>query len=256
MSHRRANERQLVSALREAGCGYSADRVVADPDLNAGFLDACRQHGLALSPMELNRWLLNLRKRARLPRSTRRTFFPDQEEYAFAAEMAVRCMERRHRTTLDCILCDPDQAKEFDAVAQRIAPGFSPLQYRWAALRLRKVSKLKPELLGRVVPTEVVGPVAVSALDLSSIPDGQGLYIFAAHDKVLYIGEAQSLRSRLRKHLEHSDNKYLARHIWECGTADLLLECHVLPRDTRTDIRKAMEMELIRSRRAELNVRR
>jgi len=170
--------------------------------------------------------------------------------------MAVRCLERKHRTTLDRILCDPDSAAKFDEVAGRIAPGFTPLQYRWAALRLRKVNKLKPELVGRVVPTQVVGPMAASSLDISEVPNEQGLYILTSHDSVLYIGEAQNLRSRLRKHLDHSDNKFLARYLWESGIAELMVEYHVLPNNTRSDVRKAMEMELIRSRRAQLNVRR
>ena len=115
--------------------------------------------------------------------------------------MAVRSLERRCQTTLDRILCDPTLATEFDQVAARIAPGFAPLQYRWAALRLRKVSQLKPEILGRVVPTRVIGPMSASTVDLSAIPDEQGLYIITTREQVLYIGEAQSLRKRLRKAL-------------------------------------------------------
>lgn len=246
----------LIEAFRESSCGYSADRIIADPKLNSRFIEACRRGGLTEPAVELNLRLLNLRKRAGLPRSTRRTMISDQDKFTFAAEMAVRSLERKDRTTLDRILCDPDRAAEFDAIAQRIAPGFIPLQYRWAALHLRKVNKLKPELLGRVVPTKVVGPMAITSLAIADVPNEQGLYIFAARDRILYIGEAQNLRSRLRKHLEHSDNKFLARHIWECGIADLMVEYHVLPPDTRSDVRKAMELELIRSRRAELNVRR
>lgn len=246
----------LDAAFHESNDGYSVDRVIADPELNSAFVAACRRHGLTDAPVDLNLRLLNLRKRGGFARCIRRTLVASQEEFAFAAEMAVRCLERRHRTTLDRILCDPVLAAEFDEVAQRIAPGFTPLQYRWAALRLRKKSRLKPELLARVVPAQVVGPVPAAEVDISHVPNEQGLYIFTTRERVLYVGEAQNLRARLRKHLEHSDNKFLARHIWECGMADLLLEYHVLPRDTRTDVRKAMELELIRSRRADFNVQR
>ena len=75
-----------------------------------------------------------------------------------------------------------------------------------------------------------------------------------SHDRVLYVSEAKNLRTRLSKHLDHSDNKYLARYIWEMGKRDLFIEYHILSENTRTDVRKAMELELIRSRRAEFNV--
>jgi excinuclease UvrABC nuclease subunit len=45
---------------------------------------------------------------------------------------------------------------------------------------------------------------------------------------VLYVGEAINLRKRLRKHLDHSDNKGLARWLWENGATDLHLKIHVL----------------------------
>ncbi len=247
----------VVAAFLEVRENASADRVVADPDLDAQFLKECRKRGVTESDAAINQTLLNLRKRGALAAyKSRRTVLRDQDEYQFAAEIAVRSLERKHQTTLDTIICSPELAKEFDSIAQEISPGFSPFQYRWAALRLRKTSKLHPEILGRAIRTQVFGPLSLSALRLDEIPLEQGLYVFTNREKVLYIGEAQNLRFRLKKHIEHSDNKFLARYLWEFGMADLLLEYHVLPRNTRTDVRKAMELELIRSRRAEFNVRR
>jgi len=147
-------------------------------------------------------------------------------------------------------------AREFDSVAEAIAPGYSPLEYRWAALKLRKSKRLRPELLGRVVTSRVVGPIEVAGLNPLELPSEQGLYFLTARDKVLYVGEAQNLRLRLKKHLDHSDNKRLAQYIWEFGKDDLFLEYHVLPASTSTRVRKAMELELIRSRKADFNVQR
>ncbi len=246
----------VLDAFEEVRQGFSVDRVIADPNLNSHFLDSCQRRGLTDTPVDLNLQLINARKRGGLPRSRRRTVFQNQDGYAFAAEIAIRSLERKHHTTLDRVLCDPGLAAEFDSVATVIAPGFSPLEYRCAALRLRKNNRLKPEIVGRAVPTTTLGPIAASTIDISKIPTQQGVYILNTREKVLYIGEALSLRARLRKHLEHSDNKLLARHIWECGKADLLVEYHVLPPDTRTDVRRAMEQELIRSRRPVFNIRR
>jgi site-specific DNA-methyltransferase (adenine-specific) len=204
----------------------------------------------------LNWGLLNVRKRALLPRGSRRTVIRNQDAFRFAAEIAIRSLERKHRTTLDRVLCDPELAREFDAVAFAMAPGFTALEYRWTALRLRKTKKLSPEILGRAVPSQVYGPIAVAGLDVPSIPSGQGLYVLTTRAKVLYVGEAQNLRNRITKHLDHSDNKLLARYIWEFGSDELFVEYHVLPQDSRTDVRKSMELELIRSRRPEFNVQR
>jgi len=246
----------LIDAFREIRDGFSVDRVIADPELNLRFISACRHRQLSDAAVDLNMKLQNTRKGAGLAGTIRRTVVRNQDAFAFAAEMAIRSLERKHRTTLDRVLCDPELAGEFDTVASAIAPGFTPLEYRWAALGLRKKSHLRPELLGRVVPTKVVGPILIRNLTLSDLPAEQGLYLLLDPERVLYIGEAQNLRARFKKHLDHSDNKFLARYIWELGQDDLLIEYHVLPQDTRTDVRKAMELELIRSRRAEFNVRR
>jgi len=247
----------VTKAYIEVCEGFSPERVIADPQLNARFIDACRRTGLNHAPVELNRRLDNTRKRGgRLRKTARRTEIRNQDEYAFAAEMAIRSLERKHQTTLDRVLCDPELAGEFDSVASAIAPGFTPLEYRWAALGLRKKRRLKPELLGRVVPTQVFGPIPFDSFELSKMPVQQGLYLVLSRDKVLYIGEAQNLRSRFKKHLDHSDNKHLARYLWGFGTGNVIIEYHVLPADTRTAVRKAMELELIRSRRPEFNVQR
>lgn len=246
----------IIEASDEARDQFSVDRVIADPDLNARFVAVARRYGLKEAPVELNLTLLNSRKRGGLKRTTRRTVIRNQDAYAFASEIAIRTLERKHQTTLDRVLCDPGIAREFDSVAAAIAPGFSSLEYRWAALRLRKSNRLKPEILGRVVQAKVLGPMAATDIDLTEVPDQQGIYLLSSRENVLYIGEAKNLRMRLKKHLDHSDNKFLARYMWEFGTADLLIEYHILPPTTRTDVRKAMELELIRSRRAEFNVQR
>jgi len=246
----------LVAAFEEIRDGFSVDRVIADPILNAQFIDACRLYELAETPAALNWKLYNLRKRGGLSKTARPTVFREQDGYAFASEIAIRSLERKHHTTLDRVLCDPQLAREFDEVAMTIAPGFESLHYRWAALSLRKRNRLKPEILGRAVHTQMSDLIPLANVALSSVPDEQGLYILTNRDRALYIGEARSLRARLKKHLDHSDNKLLAHYLWEFGAADVFLQYHVLPCGTRTDIRKAMELELIRSRRSEFNVRR
>src|SRR5439155_19412900 len=64
------------------------------------------------------------------------------DPFAFASEMALRRMLDLSNPSLDHVLCDPLAATRFDDFARSLAPGFSSLQYRWAALRLRKDARL------------------------------------------------------------------------------------------------------------------
>jgi site-specific DNA-methyltransferase (adenine-specific) len=241
-------------------CHYPPDRVVADPELNRAFVEECRRCGLTEPEKRLNQLLLNLRKGGDLkglPRSFR-TSFPNEEDYRFASEIAARYLERAKGVTVDEIICDPDTAREFDAMAQALAPGYAPLQYRWAALNLRKARHLKPEMLSRIAPAEMVSLGPVSSLDLLRISRKQGLYILydPKSRHTLYVGEASNLRKRLDKHFDHSDNKGLARWLWENGFKELYLEVHLLPERTAKRVRRALEAELIESRRPLFNVQR
>jgi len=245
----------IKRAFITACAGYSSDRVVADPELNKAFLAECRRLGLELPPSELNKSLLNLRKSGRLHATrARRTSFRDQSDYVFASEIAMRYLERRDNVTLDDVLCDPKLAEEFDELAARIAPGYSPLRYRWAAFSLRKNRRLRPEPLAVAIDPERVDQFKVSNMKVDRVPDSQGLYIFFEGKKYLYIGESGNLRKRIRKHLEFSDNRGLAHWLWEHGTSGLFLEIQIFAPSVSTRTRKAMELELIRSRSPEFNI--
>lgn len=123
-------------------------------------------------------------------------------------------------------------------------------------MNLRKAKKLEPELLARVAPPVSVETIAVKDVVINELPTANGLYQFFISNQSLYVGEAANLRVRLKKHLDHSDNKGLARWMWEFGQADLFLEIQVLEDNTTARIRRALETELICSRRPTFNVQR
>lgn len=250
-------DRAIIQAYEAVRQGFSPDRVVLDPELNSQFIKSCHDAGLNDNAAAINLRLFNLRKKGRLtnPLRAKTTSFED-EDYRFAAEIAVRIIQRRSGESLDAILCDPALCRQLDELANGIVPGFTPLQYRWAALNLRKSKQLTPEILGRVIQSEQVLSFRVDGLSISEIPDSQGLYIFYDAPKTLYVGEASNLKLRLKKHLGHSDNPGLARWLWEHGAGGVLLEVHVLPEATPKSHRKALETELIRSRIPIFNVQR
>lgn len=248
-------ENIIRAFLAVRGNSESPDAVIADPELNRRFIAICREQGLSQDTEQLNRILLNSRK-AGLLRGVKsnRVYVRDQDQYRFASEVAVRFLEHRDRVTLDTILCDPQRAAEFDAIAAEIAPGYSVFEFRWAALGLRKGRKLMPELVSRVLKDVVVERFRVSGLDVESIAAQQGAYLFHDSQCSLYVGEAASLYKRIKKHLDHSDNKGLARWLWDNSADDLHLELHILPVNSAARDRKALEAELIRSRSPKFNV--
>ena len=248
----------VFDAFVAASNGFAPDRVVADPDLDNRFISECRMRGLSDSAPALNRSLLNLRKAGGLSglAKPKRTQFSYQDEYRFASEMAARFLERRDGVSLDQIICDPLRADELDRLAARIAPGFSPLQYRWAALNLRKTKRLAPELLARIAPPVELLVLRAEQFAADAIPAKPGLYLLFATKQLLYVGETENLKKRLTKHLDHSDNKGLARWLWEFGADVVNIEIQILADDTSTRIRKALELELIRSRQPIFNVKR
>jgi excinuclease UvrABC nuclease subunit len=96
----------------------------------------------------------------------------------------------------------------------------------------------------------------VDQLDLDQVTREQGLYLPFTPTECLYVGEAESLRNRMGKHLDHSDNKGLARWMWDQGTSQLFVELQSLAADTTQKVRRALETELIRSRNPLFNVKR
>ena len=198
--------RGLVEAFRATHDGFSADRVVADPDLNGKFSDACRQRGLVGDARTWNVLLFRLRKSGKLAQvsASRQTAisWKDCDAYLFASEIALQMMlETEAAESVDEILCDPALAAEFDATAARFAPGFTPLEYRWAALKLRKqanTARSRGAVL--VPPSRLPKQIAVDELDAhwDDLPKGAGAYLVSEKGaKRLYVGEALDLRGRL-----------------------------------------------------------
>ena len=200
----------VIEAYLAVADGCSTDFLIACPQKNAEFVEKCRVLGLDDTPYELNRKLLNLRKRGALGEiKCKRTHIHGAEDCQFAAEVAVRFIERRDNiSSTDALFCDPQKAEEFDSIAAEITPGFLPQCYRWAALKLRKTRKLQPELVSRVLPATKVFRFIVEEITEELIPTEQGLYMFSSGKELLYVGEAENLRVRLKKHLIHSDNKW------------------------------------------------
>jgi len=197
--------RGIVEAFRLTHEGFSADRVVTDPELNAEFISACERLGLVGDARTWNMLLFRLRKAGKLShiQTGRRTSFAwdDCDRYMFASEIAWQSMLSNHcARSLDEILCAPNLAADFDSIAGQFAPGFSPLEYRWAALMLRKEAKnARSRAAVLTPPSNFTESVPIADLKASKVADKPGLYILSDHSQnKLYAGETLGLRNRLR----------------------------------------------------------
>ena len=141
--------------------------------------------------------------------------------------------------SLDQILGDPDLARKFDEIASSLAPGFTSLEYRWAALKLRKEAKFarsRSEL--KKVPAQLKKCVLVADIDWTRVPESGGVYRVTGErsGKIvdLYVGETLNLRDRLRRQFREAaplrawqgrtsaTDFYLATSVIEGGIPELL----------------------------------
>ncbi len=199
----------IIEAFKQSNNGFSADRVVADPDLNREFVQACKRLGLFGDARTWNTLLFRLRKAGRLAHLTTKArtaiSWKDCDCYIFASEIALQDMlDSGSAESLDEILCDPSSAIEFDQIASRFAPGFTSLEYRWAALKLRKQAKLARSRGSVLVPPSRLGKTTpVKELDFIRIADKPGVYVLSGTEpQKLYVGEALNLRQRLLMQFE------------------------------------------------------
>jgi site-specific DNA-methyltransferase (adenine-specific) len=130
-----------------------------------------------------------------LPPTSKTTEFHDFDEYQFAAEIAVRVLQRSEGVTLDRILCDPEMASRFDEIALRLV-NQTTLKLRWAALNLRKTRRLRPI---KDFPTnyDLVSKGQLTLFDLESLPNDPGLYVIYDQQRALFAGETDKLRHRI-----------------------------------------------------------
>lgn len=247
----------LIQAFGEVREGCSVDRVIADPQLNRKFLRHCRKLGLSGTDYDLNWALMSERKRgnlSHLPKTKRHTV-RELDEFEYASELAVRFLQNEKSVSLDRIICDPELAEEFDGYAAKLSPGFSALQYRWAAFGLRKAGRLgsKQKNPAKHPDWEHIGKV--SSLRLKKIPEIGGLYLFLSDQQPIFIGHTDNLYHRLEKHMEVSSSHGLPSWLWDTKKYPLNLEVASLPSVTRS-MRQAMELSLVKERRPLLNFQR
>ncbi len=200
-------EETVIESFNSTHEGYARDWVVIDPRHNSLFLERCRKLGLRsneYSDFRLNHLLMNIGKtkkyKGRLNEATKKSGFKSYNDCAFAAEIAIRTLQRTDGVTLDRILCDPELRSRFDTIAMKMAPGHTEIKLRCAAFNLRKTHRLKPiDLSADEINLVAAGPI--KKLPLAEISAMPGLYAFFDKTRPLFAGETDNLQERIQMHL-------------------------------------------------------
>lgn len=239
----------IAQAYLEVREGYSIDRVVADPELDRRFLRRCRELGLGGTDFDLNWKLFNGRKNkyfTDLPKT--KNYTPSREdEFEFSSEIGIRFVQEqllareRRQVSLDKIICDPDLAVEFDRIAARLAPGFSPLDYRWVALGVRKAAGRYASKAQAVKPPAFEFLGATDAVRASRITTGQGIYLFRCEGDSLFVGDTDNLRQRIERHFDTGGTSGLPDWLYDRGGKAISLGILPTPQVGPTD-RKIVEL--------------
>jgi ribosome-binding protein aMBF1 (putative translation factor) len=196
---------------------HSTDRVIADPDLDCRFLELCRRFGAAGTDFDLNWRLFNARKASQLggiPKARKFSIArPELDHFLFASEIALRILlddkaEQGLELSLDRVICDPELAKEFDKIARRLAPGFSPLQYRWGAFNLRKASRVQDEAQ-EAKPPEFSTVGFTRNLEMEDVPTAPGLYVIGEDEQPLFVCDTLNIRNRVERHFRYGGGHIL-----------------------------------------------
>ncbi|HEY2412912.1 MAG TPA: toxin-antitoxin system HicB family antitoxin [Pirellulaceae bacterium] len=196
----------VATVFNEVHDGHSQDWIVVSPQYNERFLVRCREMGLNQSEAVLNHTLLNIRKnpkyKGKLNPTTKRSGFADYDDYSFAAEIAVRAIQRTEGVTLDRILCDPPIRERFDRLALQLAPDKTEVQLRCAALNLRKTHRLQP-VEDNVSSVRLVTAGVFRLIDLDKLTAEPGGYALYDQNRPVFAGETESLKKRVGLHLRY-----------------------------------------------------
>ncbi len=200
----------VTTAFRNTHEGCSEERVIADPELNRRFTDACKDYALAGDARSWNALLLELRRSGRHAlidiAGHPGPALAECDGCLAAAEIAWRLLlDQQKAESISEILCDPFLAAEFDQMASRICPGYSSFQYRWAALQITANAKRARVRASVLAAPSTFGPqISFKQLASHTIPDSPGVFIFRSSKDPVFVGETLSLTHQLRQ-LSDSD---------------------------------------------------
>jgi len=227
----------------------SPDFYVAEPERNCRFIRRCRELGIEASEYAINKALLNARKANRLKglHSERTTL--NHDDYAFASEFAATEIRYRTGASVDDMICDPELRSEFDQLASKMAPGYSPLEYRWALLSIRKAGQAKWE--AKYEMPALSSPTRLFSDEVEGVPRNAGVYLLLEQQRPLYVRGARDVHHGVELHRREEFLKPLLDRLWRPSPDDLLFSYATLP---QRKLLRPVEQRLIREKRPLFNI--
>ena len=227
---------------------------------------ACDRLSVPGTPAERNRFLFRIRKAGKLKsagiytKTKTNIGWKEIDPFIFASEIAWRQVSNKYCMGLDEMFCDPRIAIQFDKIAADFAPGFTALEYRWAALKVRKggsnglkrcklqsSKKFGIDQLSKTGVKSMPG-IPLSELELGDVNQGPGVYLIREGDgAALYAGETDQLASRIRRTFDESG----PCSMWLQRSAEL--EIHILPLQSIADHRFARQSLLLKWHKPQWN---
>ncbi len=202
----------VLAAFQETNSGWSVDRVLADPELHRPLWEACSRRGAAGDARSWSHLLFRLRHAGQLgditPTQHAEMNWEQCDPFLYAVDIALAEIHQqmtastRETLTVEDLLCEPPLAEQLDLRAAEFAPGFSPFQYRWAALKLYKENKVV-RTRAACLEAPRLSPVQPLSMylrnDWSTVFEVPGAYLVSSDKQALYAGATLNLRARLSR---------------------------------------------------------
>lgn len=227
----RSADQLIIDAFEQTREDRSIDHLLADPAHANRFYKACRRLGLRAPQGQgaIFRRLLSMRKHKptglKILPTSQRSAIKDFDCLAHAAEFAMMQVRYCMGATCDDILADPEAGKQFDELAKRISPGWEPVDYRLAALRIRKARHCPETSLSlfgkmhlRLITRRWINAGTIPTPRLGGVPEGAGIFTLTESDnddRVLYVRSTNALSRVLSQVIKPTLFEALSGPYWQ-----------------------------------------
>jgi site-specific DNA-methyltransferase (adenine-specific) len=213
---------KIIQAFAETHKGYALDRVLADPDLARRFVEKAHELGVDALPALINRRILRIRKAKELDVETTVKEKRDLGPFLIPAELAFAKLSYQYDASYDDLLADPEIGAAFDALALKFGGAANVVDYRLAALHLRKnvrsrQSKERQELanLGISDLNKRWRPVgAFATISLNDVPAAEGIFALSEPNRYLYLTRYPNMREGVQRFRDQNLLGALANKFW------------------------------------------
>lgn len=222
----------IVQGFKKHHRGFAIDRFLADPDLVEAFLDDVRKNGVDAAAAQINRRLLRIRKAGQLKVPTTAEDRRDLTPFLIPAELAVAQLGYRFDATYDDLLADPEIGNAFDELALKLGGTGTRVDYRLAALHLRKnirsrKGKEAEELLNFGVTDlndrwKAIGPI--SHLDQAQVPTTEGIFAISEPNRFLYLTRFANIKAGLDRFRNPALLSGIGNHFWKPSVESLSVQ--------------------------------